>query len=85
MALKKNEHGMLVRARTYGKVSYNEVARELGLKKGETLYAVSQENGVRVSRPVKPGVGEIPHKPGTSFVAGPTITKAARIARDRRA
>ena len=77
MALKKNEHGMLVRARTYGKTSYDEVAKELGLKKGETLYAVSQENGIRVSRPVKPGSKEVPHKPGTSIVAGPTITKAA--------
>ena len=77
MGLQKNEYGLLVRARGYGKTSYNALAQQLSLKEGETLYAVSQENGVRVSRPVSVGAEGIPHKPGTSFVAGPTITKAA--------
>ena len=79
MALKRNEYGMLVRAREYGKTSYKELADQLGLKKGETLYSVSQEKGVLVSRPVDRHVKEVPHKPGTGFVAGPTITKAAGL------
>ena len=77
MGLKRNEHGMLVRARDYGRTPYEDIARELGLRSDETLYAVSQENGVRVSRPVGSTTKEVSHKPGTSFVAGPTITKAA--------
>lgn len=77
MALRKNELGLIVRAKSYGKTSYNDLARQLGLKNGETLYAVSQEKGVRVSRPIAPGSASVDQKPGTSFVAGPTITKAA--------
>lgn len=76
-SLRRNEHGLIVRARSYGRTSYDELANSLGLKQDETLYAVKVENGTRIARPVKKGQKDVPHSPGTTFVAGPTITKAA--------
>lgn len=73
----RNEYGLMVRARSYGRTSYEELASSLGLEKGESLYAVRVEKGSRVARPVMPGQKDVPHSPGTTFVAGPTITKAA--------
>lgn len=78
MSLRKNEYGLFVKARSYGRSSYDELAAELGLRSGETLYDLSQNTeGVRTSRPVSPREKWVRHKPGTRFVAGPTITKAA--------
>lgn len=74
---RRNEHGLMVRAKSYGRTSYDELAGSLGLKKDETLYAVRVENGTRIARPVMKGQQDVPHSPGTTFVAGPTITKAA--------
>lgn len=78
-SFRRGENGLMVRANSYGRTSYDELAREMGVKKGETLYAVDVEKGAKVSRPVKPGQKEVSHKPGTTFVAGPTITKAAGL------
>ncbi|WP_300718258.1 hypothetical protein [uncultured Desulfovibrio sp.] len=76
---RRNEHGLMVRANSYGRTSYGELAREMDLKHGETLYAVDVEKGAKVSRPIKPGQKDVSHKPGTTFVAGPTITKASGL------
>lgn len=73
----RNEHGLMVRAGSYGRTSYEELADALGLKNDETLYAVRVENGTRISRPLTKGQKDVSHSPGTTFVAGPTITKAA--------
>ncbi len=74
---RRNEHGLMVRAGSYGRTSYEELADALGLKNDETLYAVRVENGTRISRPLTKGQKDVSHSPGTTFVAGPTITKAA--------
>lgn len=76
-AFRRNEHGLMVRANSYGRTSYDELARSIGLQHDETLYAIKVENGTRISRPVMKGQKDVQHTPGTSFVAGPTITKAA--------
>ena len=78
-SLKRNAHGLLIRSNSYGRTSYDALAQELGMKNGETLYAVNVENGARVSRPIKNGQTDVQHKPGSTFVAGPTITKAAAL------
>lgn len=74
---RRNEHGLMVRANSYGRTSYDELAKSLDLQRDETLYAIKVENGTRVSRPVMKGQKDVQHSPGTTFVAGPTITKAA--------
>lgn len=74
---RRNEHGLMVRASSYGRTSYDELASSLGMKQDETLYTVTVENGARISRPVMKGQMDVRHSPGTTFVAGPTITKAA--------
>ena len=75
-ALKKDELGF-IRSNGYGRVAARELAKQLGLEDGETVFRTGREKGVKTSRPISQNGGDVELHPGDTFSAGPSIVKAA--------
>ena len=74
MGLKRDELGF-VRATSYGRIRQDELAVLLGLGPNESLYRSGIDQGVRSGQVVKDG--EVSHKPGDTFSAGPRVVKGS--------